>query len=121
MPHEPTLMDAQSPRAASAPQATVQQSRAPQSSARQAPPAAPVWLQRMSLVVLVLFCFYIGGLLAVLPWSPRYWDHNAWLLAHPTLDTIIGKGWVRGVVSGLGLLDIWVGISELLHYRDHRP
>jgi hypothetical protein len=98
-------MDTQSPRAGSAP---------------QTPPAAPVWLQRMSLIVLVLFCFYIGGLLAVLPWSPRYWDHNAWLLAHPTLDTIIGRGWVRGLVSGIGLLDIWVGISELLHYRDHR-
>ena len=28
---------------------------------------APVWLQRLSLVVFVLFCFYIGGLLTVLP------------------------------------------------------
>jgi hypothetical protein len=81
---------------------------------------APIWLQRMSLVVLVLFCFYIGGLLAVLPWSPRYWDQNIWLLAHPMLQMIIGKGWVRGLVSGIGLLDIWVGISELLHYRDFR-
>jgi hypothetical protein len=85
-----------------------------------APAPAPVWLQRMSLVVLVLFCFYIGGLLAVLPWSPRYWDHNAWVLSHPTLQTIIGKGWVRGLVSGIGLMDIWVGVSELLNYRDFR-
>ena len=114
--HEPTLMDAQSPMDAQPQRAA----HAPQAPPEQAPPAAPVWLQRMSLIVLVLFCFYIGGLLAVLPWSPRYWDHNAWLLAHPTLETILGKGWVRGVVSGIGLLDIWVGISELLHYRDHR-
>ena len=84
----------------------------------QAP--APLWLQRMSLVVLVLFCFYIGGLLAVLPWSPRYWDNNGWLLAHPAIQSILNKGWVRGLVSGLGLLDIWIGISELLHYRDFR-
>ncbi len=81
---------------------------------------APVWLQRMSLVVLVLFCFYIGGLLAMLPWSPRYWDQNGWLLAHPVIEGFVNRGWVRGVVSGLGLLDIWVGISELLHYRDFR-
>ncbi len=74
----------------------------------------------MSLLVLVLFCFYIGGLVAVLPWSPRYWDHNAWLLAHPTLQTILGMGWVRGLVSGIGLLDVWIGISELLNYRDFR-
>jgi hypothetical protein len=84
------------------------------------PAPAPVWLQRMSLVVLVLFCFYIGGLLAVLPWSPRYWDQNGWLLAHPAIEAILERGWVRGIVSGVGLIDIWIGISELLHYRDHR-
>lgn len=84
------------------------------------PAPAPVWLQRMSLVVLVLFCFYIGGLLAVIPWSPRYWDQNAWLLAHPTLQIFIGKGWVRGLVTGIGLIDIWIGVSELLNYRDYR-
>ena len=30
------------------------------------------------------------------------------------------QGWVRGILSGLGLLDIWIGISEMLHYRDYR-
>ena len=88
--------------------------------AHPAPASPPIWLQRMSLVVLVLFCLYIGGLLAVIPWSPRYWDQNGWLLAHPALESILNKGWVRGLVSGLGLLDVWVGISELLHYRDSR-
>src|SRR6202000_3492257 len=46
---------------------------------------APVWLQRLSLVVFVLFCFYIGGLLTVLPWTPNYWEHNGWLMAHPSI------------------------------------
>ena len=84
------------------------------------PAPAPVWLQRLSLVVLVLFCFYIGGLLAVLPWSPRYWDQNGWLLAHPVIQAALERGWVRGLVTGFGLLDIWIGVSELLHYRDYR-
>ena len=84
------------------------------------PAPAPIWLQRISLLVLVLFCFYIGVLLAVLPWSPRYWDQNSWLLAHPTLETFLGRGWVRGLVSGIGLIDIWIGISELLNYKDLR-
>jgi hypothetical protein len=85
-----------------------------------APEPAPVWLQRLSLVVLVLFCFLIGAVLAVLPWSPRYWDHNGWLLAHPSLNAFLNHGWVRGLVSGIGLIDVWIGISELLHYRDIR-
>jgi hypothetical protein len=81
---------------------------------------APVWLQRMSLVVLVLFCFYIGGLLAALPWWPHYWDQNGWIVAHPAVDAVVQQGWVRGLISGIGLIDIWIGISELLHYRDFR-
>jgi hypothetical protein len=87
---------------------------------RRPPAPAPVWLQRLSLVVLVLFCFYIGGLLAVLPWSPRYWSSNGWIIAHPTVSAIVQQGWVRGLVTGLGLIDIWIGVSELLHYRDFR-
>lgn len=80
-----------------------------------------MWLQRASLVVLVLFCFYVGALLTVLPWSQRYWDGNGWLLMHPAIQTVLEKGWVRGVVSGIGLLDVWIGVSELLQYRDYRP
>lgn len=93
----------------------------PRPSAPPEPDPAPVWLQRTSLVVLVMFCFYIGALLTVLPWRPRYWEQNSWLLAHPMLESLLLHGWVRGVVSGLGLLDIWIGVSELLHYRDYRP
>jgi hypothetical protein len=84
------------------------------------PKPAPVWLQRMSLLVLVLFCFYIGGLLAILPWSPRYWDQNGWLMAHPAVKAVLGQGWVRGLVTGVGLIDIWIGVSELLHYQDFK-
>ena len=85
-----------------------------------APQPAPVWLQRMSLLVLVLFCFYIGGLLAALPWLPRYWDQNGWLMVHPAVQAVLARGWMRGLVSGVGLIDIWIGVSELLHYRDLR-
>ncbi len=81
---------------------------------------APVWLQRLSLVVLVLFCFYIGALMAILPWSPRYWDQNGFLLAHPALESVALRGWARGLITGIGLIDIWIGVSELLHYRDFR-
>ena len=97
------------------------QRAAPRSGGPKAEPEpAPVWLQRLSLVVLVLFCFYIGGLLTILPWSPRYFDSNGWLMAHPAVSAFVGKSWMRGVLSGIGLIDIWIGVSELLHYRDYR-
>jgi len=81
---------------------------------------APLWLQRISLFILVLFCIYLGVLVTVLPWWTRVWDQNMLILSHPRLAEILHLGAVRGIISGLGLLDIWIGISEAVHYRDHR-
>ena len=82
---------------------------------------APVWLQRLSLIVLVLFCLYLGVLVAVMPWWTRIWDQNLFIHSHPALAAVLHNGAVRGLVSGLGLVDIWIGISEAIHYRDQRP
>ena len=82
---------------------------------------APVWLQRLSLFVLVLFCVYLGVLVAIIPWWTRVWDHNLLIVSHPWLSSILHNGAVRGIISGLGLLDIWIGISEAVNYRDYRP
>jgi hypothetical protein len=80
----------------------------------------PVWLQRVSLFVLVLFCVYLGVLVLVLPWWPRIWDHNMFIQARPALAAFLHNGAVRGIISGLGLIDIWIGISEAVHYHDYR-
>ncbi len=82
--------------------------------------AAPLWLQRLSLTVLVLFCIYLGALVAWLPWWSRVWDENPFFFAHPELNRWLHVGWVRGLISGLGLLDVWIGISEVVSYREHR-
>ena len=92
----------------------------PRAASETASPGAPVWLQRVSLFVLVLFCVYLGVLVSVLPWWTRVWDHNMVLAARPSLAHILHNGYVRGIISGLGLLDIWIGISEAIHYRDYK-
>jgi len=81
---------------------------------------APIWLQRLSLFVLVLFCVYLGVLVMLMPWWPRIWDRNLFMNAHPQLSAVLHNGAVRGIISGIGLLDIWIGISEAVHYRDYR-
>jgi hypothetical protein len=81
---------------------------------------APIWLQRISLCVLVLFCVYLGVLVMVLPWWTRMWDQNMFFEARPHLARLMHLGAVRGAISGLGLLDIWIGISEAVHYRETR-
>jgi len=95
---------------------------APEAGSREAGMSAPapVWLQRVSLLVLVLFCVYLGVLVMVLPWWTREWDDNMFIQSRPALAAVLHNGAVRGLISGLGLLDIWIGVSEAVHYRDQR-
>ncbi len=116
MPVQPQLFPEQEPQAAP-PSIT---SPAPPPPRAESSTGAPVWLQRMSLFVLVLFCVYLGVLVMVLPWWPRMWDQNMFIDARPQLASILHNGAVRGLISGLGALDIWIGISEAIHYRESR-
>ena len=59
-----------------------------------------------------------GVLLIILPWTPE-WTDNYLLLSFPALRTFVGNGFFRGICSGLGLLDIWIGFWEALHYHEH--
>jgi hypothetical protein len=34
----------------------------------------------------------------------------------------VSSGFVRGLASGLGILDLWLGFSEAIHYHENpRP
>ncbi len=73
---------------------------------------------RILLVLFVLFCLELGLLLVVLPWTDL-WDQNALLVWFPSLRPILLNSYLRGAVSGLGLLNIWVGLSDAFHFRRH--
>ncbi len=76
-----------------------------------------IWLHRISLVIFVIFCIELGMLLSVLPWT-RVWTDNSLLTAHPSWRALLQDNFVRGVVTGMGLIDVWIGIWEAVHYRD---
>lgn len=87
-----------------------------------APPEAKVsrtniWLHRLSLVIFVIFCIELGMLLAVLPWT-RIWTENSLLARHPGWRALVQDDFVRGIITGIGLVDVWIGIWEAVHYRD---
>jgi hypothetical protein len=86
---------------------------------RLVPPSAPppVWARRLLLVVEVAIAVWAGMLLMVLPWT-RLWTENPLLSAFPSIRFILGQSFVRGMISGIGLVDVWIGISDAVHYRD---
>lgn len=75
------------------------------------------WTQRIFLVIFVIFCIELGMLLVVLPWLP-VWTSNGLLARFPGLRELAAHNFVRGAMSGMGLLDIWIGIWEAVHYRE---
>jgi hypothetical protein len=77
----------------------------------------PLWIRRLKLVLFVLFCIELGMLLAVLPWT-RVWTENSLLTAHPDLRSFLQHDFLRGAITGLGLIDIWLGIREAVNYRE---
>jgi hypothetical protein len=83
------------------------------------PGSLQLWLHRVSVFLFVLISAVAGVLLIILPWTPE-WTDNYLLLSYPSLRTLVSSGFFRGICTGLGLLDIWIGFWEALHYHEHK-
>jgi hypothetical protein len=47
------------------------------------------------------------------PWS-EFWNHNYFVQTLPLVHAAIDNNYVRGAVSGLGFVNVVIGLSELL-------
>jgi hypothetical protein len=90
---------------------------APQAPARL-PQRIPRWLERSEVFMRVLLRMYIGLAVCYAPWSRMFWDQNPLFLQFPTLSIYAANGAVRGIVSGLGLLNLWIAFRIVLQRRD---
>jgi len=94
-------------------------SAAVQASRPSSPSNRPrIWLLRVRALLLVTLCATFGVLLLILPWTPR-WTDNPLLLASPALRDVVSSGFVRGLASGLGLLNLWLGFREAIFYHEN--
>jgi hypothetical protein len=83
----------------------------------RSPSFARLWLRRIGVLFFVFLCATLGVMLMILPWRPE-WSDNPLLFAWPTLRTVIASGFVRGLATGLGALNVWIGFSEAIQYRE---
>ena len=85
---------------------------------------------RVSVIFYIILCLEIGLVLTVLPWVPHGWlglglsdwSNNYFLLlaAHKAgygVQRFVASGWVRGAVSGIGILNLGMGIWEIINFR----
>ena len=83
---------------------------------------------RLSVIFYIILCFEIGLVLTVLPWVPHgWWGLSDWgnnyflVLASRKvgfgIQRFIASGWVRGAVSGIGILNLGMGVWEIFNFR----
>jgi hypothetical protein len=89
----------------------------PVSVSRLSPSVARLWLRRIGVLLFVFLCATLGVMLMILPWRPE-WADNPLLLPYPTIRAVVASGFARGVSTGLGVLNVWIGFWEAIQYRE---
>lgn len=79
------------------------------------PSSRYLWVQKVVGILYAIFCFEVGIFLLVLPWS-RYWDYN-YFSSLPLWRSWWASDYVRGAVSGLGLINLYVSFGEVFALR----
>jgi hypothetical protein len=83
---------------------------------------------KLSVIFYIILCLEIGLVLTLLPWWSHPfglsdWGDNFFLVyaAHKTgsqgLQMAVNSGWVRGAVTGLGVLNLCIAFWEMAHFR----
>lgn len=67
----------------------------------------------MKRLILVALFLEIGFLLVVIPWS-TFWDRNYFAQVIPVVQALMSNNYVRGAISGLGLVNVYLGLAELI-------
>lgn len=79
-------------------------------------------LRLFTRLLLAVYFLEVGLLLVLLPWVV-FWDRNHFADAVPLLGSVSRNPFVRGAVSGLGLVNLGAAVSELraaFRGRHHR-
>ncbi len=84
---------------------------------------------KLSVIFYIILCLEIGIVLTLLPWIPQGtlglsdWGNNYFLLyaARKTgfygLQSVVASGWMRGAVTGIGLLNVGIAFWEIFHFK----
>jgi hypothetical protein len=84
-------------------------------------------IEKLTVIFFIILFLLLGAYLILLPWNIFYgvgsWEQN-YLLVYiaqktdlPLIQKAISSNWVRGAVTGLGVLNILIAFWELAHFN----
>jgi hypothetical protein len=84
-------------------------------------------INRITLILFIVLCLEAGLALTLLPWisfgNLNDWGNNfilnyvSQMTNFPTLQQFVSSGWVRGAVTALGLLNLFIAFWEIAHFN----
>jgi hypothetical protein len=64
-------------------------------------------------LLLIAFFLEVGLVLTFAPWS-AYWDRNYFAESFPLIDAFVTNNFIRGAVSGIGVVNLIAATAEVL-------
>jgi hypothetical protein len=82
-------------------------------------------VEKLTVIFFILLCLLLGSYLILSPWDTIFgsWGENHLLVfladksGLPSLQRTVASNWVRGAVTGLGVVNIFIGIWEAVNFK----
>lgn len=79
-------------------------------------PGGHSWVHKLGVILFVIICFEVGVFLLIFPWTQQ-WEGNSLANLLPWLRGYWASSYFRGALSGLGMLNIYISVGELMRLR----
>ena len=76
-------------------------------------PRGKGWISR---ILYILFSLEAGTFLIVFPWL-NIWEENYFVYLYPTLHPILDNAFLKGAILGLGVVNLFLGVKEIVEVR----
>ena len=82
-------------------------------------------VERLTVIFFIILCMLLGFYLILSPWDALFgpWGENYLLVfltdktGMPILQKAVASTWVRGAVTGLGILNMIIAAWEIAHFN----
>ncbi len=82
-------------------------------------------VERLTVIFFIILCMLLGFYLILSPWDTLFgrWGENYLLVfladqtGYPGLQRTVASNWIRGAVTGLGVLNLVIAFWEIAHFR----
>ena len=81
-------------------------------------PESPLhrWYHIAASLIFIVFCMELGMFLVIFPWSD-FWDRSFFFSLAPQWSLYWDNAYLRGAVSGLGLVNVYISLVEIFRLR----